>query len=423
MSTACTTTPFPALLINTKRKASVMDRHSWELADVFRLYGHDYRRKHKLGAQQASVMSLIQRCRTAALGGHLYQCDRCGHQHPAYNSCRNRHCPKCQTLAKEQWLADRMAELLPVPYYHTVFTLPHELNPFIRFNRRLLLNNLFASVNEVLQAFAHDPQWRLEGQLGFLAILHTWNQKLLEHYHLHCVIPAGVLQDEGTWKQGRAGYLFNTKSLAKAFRNAYLRRLRKAYEQGQLQWPAASADRAQSFEALEQTLQNKPWITYCKPPFAGPSQVLEYLGRYTHRVAISNHRIFKVEQERVTFTWRDRSDGDRRKIMTLQAEEFIRRFLLHVLPQGFMKMRHFGWMANTNKKRALQTIRDQLDVAASEQASHESPDQIMTRLTGNDITRCPECKQGRLVCIRRLMSPRSRLIPHTPGSEEPHDTS
>jgi hypothetical protein len=330
------------------------------------LYGEDYRATHRLSADQLKVMRLIEQCRTAALGGHPDRCDACGNEVPSYNSCRNRHCPKCQTLAKEHWLEQRREELLPVGYFHLVFTLPHELNALVLSNKRVLLTLLFTAVADTLQCFAGDPQRRLEGRLGFLAVLHTWSQTLIDHFHLHCLIPAGVLRPDGSWKPARNSFLFRSHSLAKAFAHRYVKLLEKCYHDATLRFSGSSfalADPAQ-FARLLHSLRAKRRIVHAKRPFAGPRQVLDYLGRYTHRVAIANHRIHSIGEGSVTFSYRDRRDHNRRKQMTLHAEEFIRRFLLHVLPGGFMKIRHFGFLANACKATALTQIRSQLQSGA-----------------------------------------------------------
>jgi len=280
------------------------DKKQPEVADIFRRYGQEYRQSHFLHSEQFKTMRLIEMCRTAELGGHVESCDHCGFEQNAYNSCRNRHCPKCQTLVKEQWLNDRKAELLPCPYFHNVFTLPHELNPLILTNKKIMLAMLFTATKETLQVFARDPQWRLVGQLGFISVLHTWNQKLLDHFYLHCIIPAGVLSfDKKEWIPARENYLFKVEFLAKEFQKRYLRKLEKAHEQEKLRFRengSAFANK-QSFRRLFKTLRDKQWITYSKQPFGGPEQVLEYLGRYTHRVAITNNRIVAMEGSEVTF--------------------------------------------------------------------------------------------------------------------------
>ena len=377
-----------------------------ELADIFRLYADDYRRSHSVSYQQLKVMHHIQVCRTAALGGHVEQCDQCAFEQIAYNSCRDRHCPKCQTLTKEQWLNDRKAELLSCSYFHLVFTLPHDLNPIILSNKKAAFNILFAAVNQTLQAFAKDPQWRLEGRLGFISVLHTWSQTLIDHFHLHCLIPAGALSfAKDKWIPASDNYLFKITSLALEFRKRYLKLLSDAYLKDQLVFTkkTAALESKQNFQQLINSVSKKKWIAYAKRPFAGPQQVLEYLGRYTHRVAISNNRIISIDNGRVTFTYKDRQNNDEIKTMTLDAHEFIRRFLLHVLPKGLIKIRYFGFLAHTNKKEQIPLIRKLIDPdATSPEKIIESVNEMMLRLTGIDISCCPQCKKGKMIRIRKL---------------------
>jgi hypothetical protein len=367
-----------------------------EVADIFRLYGESYRQSNPLSCEQRKVMHHIEQCRTAALGGHIERCNVCSFERIAYNSCRNRHCPKCQAMAKEQWLNDRKAELLPCGYFHLVFTLPHALNPIILSNRKKTLAMLFGAVNETLQAFARDPQWRLEGQLGFIGVLHTWSQTLIDHFHLHCLIPAGALAGD-RWRPARESYLFKVESLAKEFKKRYLKKLASAYRQDRIKVPQNSA-----FDDMLRSLAERQWIVYAKRPFAGPQQVLEYLGRYTHRVAISNHRILSVADGKVAFIYRDPKRKSVR-IMTLAAEEFIRRFLLHVLPKSFMKIRYFGFLAHRNKKQAIPFLRKLINPKAKlPEKIKETVAQMMLRLTGIELTLCPQCRKGRMVKIRDL---------------------
>ncbi|BHH85598.1 IS91 family transposase [Desulforhopalus sp. 52FAK] len=377
-----------------------------ELADIFRKYGDDYRRTHFLSGQQARTMYHIEICRTSVLGGHIAACDHCGFEKNAYNSCRDRHCPKCQTLVKEKWLNSRKSELLPCPYFHNVFTLPHELNPLILSNQKILLAILFTAVKETLQVFAADSQWRLIGQLGFISVLHTWNQKLMDHFHLHCIIPAGVLSfDRTRWVPARKNYLFKVESLAKEFRKRYLRKFELAYNQGLLVFNGRTSEfvNKEIFLKMVTTLKGKQWITYSKQPFGGPEQVLEYLGRYTHRVAITNNRILSIEADKVAFNYRDRSDENTLKVLTLKATEFIRRYLLHILPRGFMKIRYFGFLGHANKKKCIPLLRKLIDPEAQilEQSS-ETIQEMMVRLTGVDVSLCPECGRGKMVCIEEL---------------------
>ena len=382
-----------------------------EIADIFRTYGKEYRQNNALSYEQRKVMRHLEVCRTAELGGHIEACNHCGFERNAYNSCRDRHCPKCQTLVKEKWLNDRKAELLPCGYFHNVFTLPHEFNPLILANMQVMQAILFAAVNETLQVFARDPQWRLVGQLGFIAVLHTWNQKLMDHFHLHCVIPAGVLSfDKKKWIAARENYLFKTESLAKEFKKRYLKKLRKEFDKEKLCFPGGTAQFANKkrFEQLLVKAGNKKWVAYSKAPFGGPEQVLEYLGRYTHRVAITNNRIQSIDNGIVTFSYRDRSDDNKVKELTLPVEEFIHRFLLHILPNGFMKIRYFGFLAHTNKRKSIPLLRQLIGSSAElPEKIEETIQEMMLRLTGEDISTCPECKKGKMIIIKELPMPAS----------------
>ena len=383
-----------------------MEKQWFEVADIFHLHGDRYRAKYPLSPDQGKVFNSIKVCRTSALGGHMQQCDHCGHEQPAYNSCRNRHCPKCQATAKQKWLNARSAELLPCGYFHLVFTLPHALNPLILVNKKLLLDTLFAKVSDVLQRFGKDPQWRLAGRIGILAVLHTWSQTLMDHFHLHCLVPAGALQADKRWKAARGKYLFGVKALAKAFKHRYIRELTALYTAGKLKLPGKTAALScpAAFGQLVTELGQQNWIVYAKRPFVGPQQVLAYLGRYTHRVAISNHRIASVQNDQVTFTYRDRADNDQLKHMSLDAVEFIRRFLLHVLPDGFVKIRYYGFLAHRNRKKSIALIRNIVDASAAPVASRqETVGEMMLRLTGIDIGVCAICGEGRMQSGRPLV--------------------
>jgi hypothetical protein len=377
-----------------------------EVADVFRLYGEKYRQCNSISYDQMKAMHHIEICRSAELGGHIEQCSECDFERIAYNSCRDRHCPKCQSMTKEQWLNDRKAELLPCGYFHFVFTLPHELNPIILCNKRLCLKILFTAVNETLQAFAKDPQWRLEGQLGFIAVLHTWSQSLIDHFHLHCLIPAGAFSfAKDKWTPSHESFLFRIHSVAKEFRKRYLRNLETIYLKKQLIFPGNTArfESNQEFGQLIKKLSKLKWIAYAKAPFAGPQQVLEYLGRYTHRVAISNNRIVSIDNDKVTFTYRDREKNNETRQMILDADEFIRRFLLHILPKGFVKIRYFGFLSHTNKKQAVAVLRKLINPdAVMPEKIKETIAEMMLRLTGDDITCCPQCKKGKMTIVRKL---------------------
>jgi hypothetical protein len=376
-----------------------------EVADIFHRYLDQYCSNNRLSAEQNKVVRHIRYCRTEALGGHVERCDACGFEKKGFNSCRNRHCPKCQTMVKEKWLADRKAELLPCNYFHAVFTISHDLNPLVLYNRQRLFNILFAALNETIKTFCRDPQWRLVGQPGFIAILHTWNQLLLDHFHLHCIIPAGVLTRDNRWLPARGDYLFRVQSMAKRFKKVFLVMLKKAHGKQPLVLPdtLAHLTDAHKFTVFINRLMNKNWRAYVKKPFAGPESVLEYLGRYTHRVAISNNRIKKIDNGEVTFTYRDRSDHNRIKEKTLGAAEFIRRFLLHVLPRGFVKIRYYGFLSHTRKKTLIPLIRRLIDAGASvPEKARESAREMMLRLTGIDILACPQCGKGKMIVISTI---------------------
>ncbi len=364
----------------------------YEVADVFRMYGEEYKKTHAMSEEQRKVMAAIMVCRTAQLGGHQEVCNNCGTIRNSYNSCRNRHCPKCQTMTKEEWLDKRRTELLPCGYFHIVFTIPHVLNQLIRDNQRILLGCLFAAVKQTLFIFADDPQWKLEGKPGILAILHTWSQVLIQHFHIHCLVPAGVLSHDKTkWIKSNDKFLFRVESLAKEFKKQYLTRIKKEWDK--LTLPPNS-------DELMKEAWSKTWIVFAKKPFSGPEQVLTYLGRYTHRIAISNHRIKAVDNNEVTFTYKARSDENKTKTMTLNAMEFIRRFLLHVLPSRFMKIRYYGFLANTNKKKSIPLIRRLIGKDMDIQVFiNETTQEKVLRLTGHDILQCPNCKKGRMVSL------------------------
>lgn len=367
-----------------------------EVADIFRLYGDEYRKTHAMTDEQCKVMAAIEVCRTARLGGHVEICNNCGIVKNSYNSCRNRHCPKCQTMAKEDWLAARKRELLPCGYFHLVFTLPHVLNPLIIANRKILLAHLFSTVSETLKTFAADPQWHLEGVPGALIILHTWSQTLIDHFHLHCLIPAGVLSfDKRHWHAANKNFLFRRDSLAKEFKKLYLSAIKS-----NISFLSVTEDTTLHLRQAEA----KKWRVYAKKPFAGPKRVLEYLGRYTHRIAISNHRILSIDNGEVIFTYKDRQNDNKTEKMTLPADEFIRRFLLHVLPYRFMKIRYYGFLANKIRRKSILLIRRLIGIAVEiEPVIKESLQEKIMRITGKDIYLCPECKRGRMICYEILL--------------------
>jgi hypothetical protein len=362
-----------------------------ELADIFRHYGQRFEQTHRVSAVEHKVIRAVSICRTQELGGHMDRCDACGFERPAYNSCRNRHCPKCQCLAKARWLEKQTAELLPVECFHLVFTLPHELNRLILAHKKIVLSLLFNAVSETLLEFGKS---RLGGTLGIIAVLHTWDQTLKDHFHLHCLVPAGALSlDHNRWINARGNFLFPVKALSRVFRGKFLDRLQQCGATGKI--PPANGEIKAS--------RQKNWIVYAKKPFGSPKTVLDYLGRYAHRVALSNDRILNVDHDQVTLSYRDRKDGNRKKTLTLQAHEFIRRFLLHVLPDGFMRIRHFGFLANRSKKQALPQCRKLLDLdPALPDRPLESAKDLLLKITGVDLSRCPYCHNGTMIIVGNL---------------------
>jgi hypothetical protein len=341
-----------------------MSQPTLEVADLIQAQGarfvDQYRRQ--LSYQQLKVLHAIAQCRTAALGGHVDDCPRCGHTAISYNSCRNRHCPKCQSQARQRWLTAREKELLGVPYFHVVFTLPHALIPLCQRNPRVLYDLLFRASAAAMLEVAADPK-HLGAQLGFLSILHTWGQNLLPHPHVHCVIPAGGLSlDRTRWVHPKYPFFLPVKVLSRVFRGKFVNRLKRAFRKNKLQFPPANATLKQPklFLRFLRTLFREDWVVYAKPAFGGAPQVLRYLGRYTHRVAISNHRLLAFAGERVTFRWKDYAHGNKQRQMTLAATEFLRRFVQHVLPRGFVRIRQFGFLANSCRTARLLLVRELL---------------------------------------------------------------
>jgi hypothetical protein len=338
-----------------------LTRPPWEVADVIRKAGSKFveRYQQSLTWAQVKVLTALVRCRTAALGGHRDQCLRCGYQAISYNSCRNRHCPKCQTNAREKWLRQRQQELLPVDYYHLVFSVPHALVPLIWQNKKVLFTLLFESTAAALLEVAADPK-HLGAELGFLSILHTWGQTLQPHPHLHCVVPGGGLSpDHQRWIASGAHFFLPVKVLSRVFRGKFVDGLRRLARNGRLAFHGECLPLAnpRAFAVFLDTLSRQDWVVYAKPPFGGPEHVLQYLARYTHRVAISNHRLVAVTDSHVTFRWKDYAHHSRQRIMTLTGEEFLRRFVQHVLPKGFPRIRYFGWLANRRRKSLLPICR------------------------------------------------------------------
>jgi hypothetical protein len=403
-----------------------MTRPALELADVIRAFGPAFegRYGHALSSAQRQAMKAIVRCRTAALGGHVEACDGCGHRRVVYNSCRNRHCPKCQAAARAAWLDRQAEDLLPVEYFHVVFTLPNAIGPLALQNPRLVYGALFRAAAESLTELAADPK-RLGAEIGFLAVLHTWGQTLTLHPHVHCVVPGGGLSPDGTrWVSCRPGFFLPVRPLGRLFRGKFLAMLADLHARGRLILAGSLQNLAdpQRFADWMDELRATDWVVYAKPPFGGPGQVLRYLARYTHRVAISNHRLVGLDDRSVSFRWKDYADGDVQKVMTLDGVEFVRRFLQHVLPAGFVRIRHFGFLANRCRDDKLARCRELLGQAPSPPPARP-PDEIdlESRPAGGADDRepdvaiesrscCPACGVGRM----RVVEAVPRLVPPTP---------
>jgi hypothetical protein len=383
-----------------------MSRPPLEVADLIRSAGAAFieRNRQWIRWKHVKVLLAIARCRTAALGGHVDQCTRCGHRATiSYNSCRNRHCPKCQTAARDRWIAARQKELLPTRYVHVVFTLPAPLARLALQNKRLIYGLLLRASAETLLEVARDPR-HLGAEIGFFSVLHTWNQKLSLHPHVHCVIPAGGLSlDHTHWIKSRSRFFLSIKVLRRVFRGKFVAGLKQAFQSGRLQFHGKLAPLSlpKTFTAWLRLLFRKDWVVYAKPPFGGPEYVLQYLGRYTHRVAISNHRLVSFAEEKVTFRWRDSAHNNEQKLLTVSLDEFLRRFLLHLLPKGFVRIRNFGFLANRRRAAFLPLCFHLLDAAQEPQADQNAAD-------SNGLWRCPKCG-GPMVVIERLTAAEIQL--------------
>jgi Putative transposase/Transposase zinc-binding domain len=382
-----------------------MPDHRLELADVIRTHQRDFlaRWNHVLSRQQRKALRNLRDCRTAALGGHVQQCDRCGHRVLFYNSCRNRHCPKCRATARARWLAQRQTELLPVPYFHVVFTLPQQIARLALQNPKQIYAILFRAASETLLTIAADPR-HLGASIGFLAVLHTWGQNLHLHPHLHCVVPGGGISFDGSrWIACRPTFFLPVRVLSRLFRKKFLKSLGAAYHKGALHLSGELEPLTESaaFRALCRQAACIEWVVYAKPPFGGPERVLKYLARYTHRVAISNHRLQSLKDGRVSFAAKDYADHGRTKTMTLDAVEFLRRFMQHVLPAGFVRIRQFGFLANRVRKKKLELCRVLL--SPRQPALIDSPNGVDAQ--GEDPHRCPTCKLGQMIVIELFSVP------------------
>ena len=384
-----------------------MSRPKLEVADIFRRHGEAWRRDSvgHVSCAQLRVMSAIEACRTAALGGHVERCEDCAHTRIAYNSCRNRHCPKCQWAAAAQWLAAREAELLPVPYYHVVFTLPAQLGAIAYQNKAKVYGLLFTAAAETLITIAADPKHR-GARIGLTAVLHTWGQNLDHHPHVHCIVPGGGISPDGKrWVGCRSGFFLPVRVLSRLFRRLFLQGLVAAFKAGELQFFSAlgGLKDPDAFAAYLAPLRKSEWVVFAKRPFAGPEQVLAYLARYTHRVAIANSRLVSLSAGNVSFRWKDYRQDGKGKAMTLQAGEFIRRFLMHTLPDGFHRIRHYGLFANGHRADMLNLCRALLDTPSSSTAANDSDDADPPDTT-QDLHLCPYCG-GRMKIIETFDSP------------------
>ena len=402
-----------------KCNVTFMKNRKIDIAHILREHIVDYQRKYSLQGQHYKIVYDLLSCRTAYLGGHIDKCDQCEAERVAYNSCRNRHCPTCQNMPRERWLKARKQELLPLTYFHTVFTLPHDLNPIIVSNKKIMLDILFKSVAETLLSFGHNRKNGLGGKLGFIAILHSWDQRLNAHFHLHCLIAGGAMTEDGKdFKSCKHGYLFNEEALGLVFRGKFIEYMSQAYQSGSLTFPGICApyERPERFKQLKNNLYCHKWVVSVQKPITRPEYVLEYLGRYTHRVAVSNQRIISLKDGLVTFTCKNRKTN-RIDTITIDAVEFIRRFLLHALPQGFVRVRHFGFLANRNKTANLAKLRRLLDLPPQkDKAVEQSMEEIIRELTGIDITTCPCCKKGKMQLVAEIprysgLSPKQLIRP------------
>jgi hypothetical protein len=396
-----------------------VSRPSWEVADILRRHGAAYCAQHALPAHQLRLLRAIQLCRTSALGGHIERCGHCDHQRISYNSCRNRHCPKCQNLARAQWIEQRKGELLPIDYFHVVFTIPESLNPLALQNPAVFYNLLFATTAATLQTIARDPK-HLGAEIGFFSILHTWGQTLTHHPHIHCVVTGGGLRpDRSGWIHCHPGFFLSVRVLSRLFRRLFLQALQQAFQQQRLSFRGALTALAEpkAFRTLIAPLGKCEWVVYAKPPFGGPRQVIEYLGRYTHRVALSNHRLLNIDDGQVTFQYKQYRTKDRQKTrqMTLSADEFIRRFLLHSLPPGLQRIRHYGLLASRQKHANLALCRRYLNAPAVEPSPVADTKAAVLAQLLTPLLRCPQCLLGVMVRIQ--------FFPSATGPRRPADTS
>jgi hypothetical protein len=378
-------------IMKEKNNKNIDNNNSIEVADIFNIYGEEYCNNNKMTKKQHKVMTNIANCRTSWFGYHEDKCDNCGHIESDFNSCRDRHCPKCQAISRKKWVKARLDDILPVPYYHVIFTLPHLLYDLLPYNKELIYNLLFSCASSTLLAFGHDPKW-LGGEIGFIGVLHTWGQTLWQHPHLHFLVPGGALTDDDRWVAPpyHGKFLFPVHSLSIVFKGKFIEGLKEAHACGDLVIPPEAPHLAEAIEFRRwlNRFAARKWVIFCKSPLNNPEQVVRYIGRYTHRVAISNSRILQAQDGKVTFNYKDYKDNRvSRKVMCLDAQEFIRRFLWHTLPSGFHKIRHFGFLANGRRKSSIHLIKGLFNAA-----SHEQPEEA------KEVRKpCPKCGDGSLI--------------------------
>jgi len=378
---------------------------SLEVAEIVKRFGKAYLKQHPVSYGGLKILRDIEFCRTQQMGGHKRVCDSCTHEEIVYNSCRNRHCPKCGALNKARWLEARTAELLPIRYFHGVFTIAHELNGLFLYNKQALLNDLFKAVQDMLNRFTQDPEYELVGQCGCTMVLHTWDQKLNPHFHLHCIIPAGVFDKANfRWIQAKYRFLFPVKAMSKVFRGKLVSIIRRRFNKGELNFSGkiAPLKSKTAFSGLLSEMMGKPWAVYCKTPFKSPKSVLDYLGRYMHRVAISNHRIQNITDQVVTFTYKNRKNNNSIEQCILKGNQFLKRFLFHELPSGFMRIRHYGFLGSAGRAKNLAKIRQLIGAEPMPAKIKKSAIELMQALTGIDISLCPKCQIGKLIISATL---------------------
>lgn len=375
----------------------------YTIADIFREYFDQYvTRFGPLPKQHYAVANAIMRCRTEEMGGHMYHCDACGEEIALYNSCRNRHCPQCQAMARARWVDQRMEEVLPIPYFHVVFTLPHQLNPIALRHKKVMYTILFKAVAETLTTLGKDHKY-LGGLVGFITVLHTWGQNLMDHPHIHCIIPAGALDvKNNTWRSAPHNFLFPVAVMRKLFRAKFMDYFQDAVNTGTVKPLLTASQEIPSFDSFIDQLYTHQWVVHVKKPFATPTNLIKYLARYTHRVAIANQRIIEVRNGHVTFSYKDYADNNQRKCMTVSAVEFIRRFLLHVTPEGFMRIRQYGFLCNASKKKRLPVIRQCIEKAAVAMPVLRLPAETSGIKYTDESLACPFCKKGKLIKDREV---------------------